>query len=233
MENQKFKIVADFHIHSKYSYDSLLSPKKILKIAKKRGLNTVALTDHNSIRGGIETQKFNNDPNFHVIIGSEINTEIGDIIGIYLNEDIKSRESIVVIEEIKAQGGMVILPHPYRGHVLYEQIISQCDAIEIFNSRSSIIENNSSLELARKFKKPFVAGSDAHFSCEIGLSKNFLNNNQFKETIAFPFSHKNIFGNYSPNYLIHYSQLIKSIKTRNLKKIPYDFFKITSCIFHH
>lgn len=227
MENQNSIIIADFHIHTKYSYDSLQSPSSVLKYAKIRGLNTIAITDHNSIRGGIEAHKINNDPNFNVIIGSEINTEVGDIIGIYLNEDIKSRESTEVIDEIKTQGGMVILPHPFRGHKLNDELIIQCDTIEVFNSRSTVNENELSLELAKKFKKPFVAGSDAHFSSEIGLSKVIINNLKNSQKIKFPFSQEGIVCTYTPDYLIYCSQLIKSFKTGNFKKIPYDLFKVS------
>jgi predicted metal-dependent phosphoesterase TrpH len=122
-------MIADLHIHSKYSYDSLLDPKKIIKVAKRRGLDIIAITDHETIRGGIETQKLNQSRDFHVIIGCEINTEVGDIIGLYLNEEIKSRNSIEVIEEIYSQGGFVILPHPFRGHKLQKILFEKIDAL--------------------------------------------------------------------------------------------------------
>jgi len=70
----------DLHIHSKYSKDSLLKPETILKVAKKRGLGGIAVTDHNTIKGGLFTQKINDDKNFVVIVGSDIKTEYGDII---------------------------------------------------------------------------------------------------------------------------------------------------------
>ena len=150
-------MIADFHIHSKYSYDSILSPRTILKVAKKQGLNAIAITDHDTIKGGVETQKINTDKDFLVIVGSEVNTEIGDLIGLNLNEEIKSKNSIEVIEEIKAQGGYVILPHPYRGHKLNEHIIENSDAIEVFNGRSTREQNMKALELAKKYFKPFIA----------------------------------------------------------------------------
>ena len=84
----------DLHIHSKYSFDSLLSPKTILKVAKKKGLTGIAVTDHNTIRGGLEVKEINKDRDFTVIVGSEVQTEIGDIIGLYLSDEIKSRISI-------------------------------------------------------------------------------------------------------------------------------------------
>ncbi len=79
----------DLHIHSKYSHDSYLSPPQIIKIAEKRGLDGIAITDHNTLKGGIETSKINNKDDFIVIVGSEIKTEYGDVIGLFLNEEIK------------------------------------------------------------------------------------------------------------------------------------------------
>ncbi|ABD40150.1 PHP-like protein [Methanospirillum hungatei JF-1] len=225
-------MIADLHIHSKYSFDSFLSPKNIIKEAKKHKIDVIAITDHNTIRGGLETLRINLDSKISVIVGSEIHTEIGDIIGLYLNEEIKSRLSLDVIDEIKSQGGIVVLPHPFRGHNLNEKLINQCDAIEIFNSRSSEIENQLSLELAKQFNKPFTAGSDAHLACEIGLVKVVLKMDELTERISFSSLNEDLIGTYSSKCLKHCSQLIKSLKTKNLKKIPYDFFNASYSIIN-
>ena len=65
----------DLHVHSKYSYDSFTSPEKIIKVAKKRGLDGVAITAHGTIKGGIEAPKIHKDKDFQVIVGAEIKTE--------------------------------------------------------------------------------------------------------------------------------------------------------------
>lgn len=158
----------DLHIHSKYSYDSLLSPKMILKVAKKRGLDGIAITDHNTILGGLATKKENHDPNFEVIIGAEIRTEYGEIIGLHLNKEIITRNFFEVIDEIKLQGGYSVLAHPYRQNFSPEKIAEFMDFIEIFNARSSCSENVKSQELVKKTSKRITAGSDAHSSMEIG-----------------------------------------------------------------
>jgi len=224
-------MIADLHIHSKYSYDSLLSPKKILKIAKKRGLDVIAITDHETIKGGVITYNLNRDKDINVIIGAEINTEIGDIIGLSLNTEIKSRNSIEVIEEIKDQGGYVILPHPCRGHTLNEYIISLVDAIEVFNSRSSLEENQYALNLAKKYNKPFSAGSDAHFASEIGMGRIFLDQKNSLEHIGFTSLEESVFGEQSRWYLIHFSQIIKSKKMKHYSHIPKQIFNFVYQIF--
>jgi predicted metal-dependent phosphoesterase TrpH len=158
----------DLHIHSKYSYDSLLSPSRILKVAKKRGLGGIAVTDHNTISGGLATQKENRNPDFEVIVGAEIKTEFGDIIGLFLNEEISNRCFSEVIDEVRSQGGYSVLAHPYRQYPSPEKIIERVDFIEVFNSRSSFLQNHKSQMLAKETLKKITAGSDAHSSMEIG-----------------------------------------------------------------
>lgn len=161
-------MIYDLHIHSKYSYDSILTPEMIIKVAKKKGINGVAITDHNSIKGGLKTFKANQDKDFQIAIGTEIKTEYGDIIGIFLNEDIKSRDFLGVIEEIREQGGYSILPHPFRKHISPEKLVNKIDLVEVFNARSLKSENMKSHCLAKESNKPITVGSDAHLPFEIG-----------------------------------------------------------------
>ena len=102
----------DLHIHSKYSHDGSLEPEQIIEIARKKGLSGVAITDHNTIRGALEAQKYQSE-DFRVIIGAEIMTEKGEVTGLFLSREIKSRRLQEVIAEIKAQDGIVIVPHPF------------------------------------------------------------------------------------------------------------------------
>jgi len=80
----------DLHIHSKYSYDSLMDPKTILKVAKRVKLDAIAITDHNTIAGAVAARKICEKGSI-TVVGSEISTDSGDVIGIFLNEEIKSR----------------------------------------------------------------------------------------------------------------------------------------------
>jgi predicted metal-dependent phosphoesterase TrpH len=172
----------DLHIHSKYSHDSLLYPSKIIKIAINRGLNGIAVTDHNTIQGGAEAKKANKDPDFEIIVGSEIKTEYGDIVGLFLNEDIKSRKCIEVVEEINEQGGLPVLAHPYRPYDSPEKIIQHFDYIEGFNARSKPQQNYRAQVLASDYNKKVLAGSDAHFAFEIGRGRT-LTKNTFSNTM--------------------------------------------------
>jgi predicted metal-dependent phosphoesterase TrpH len=172
--NPSKELCFDFHIHSKFSYDSLLSPKRIVRIAEKRGLDGIAITDHDTIRGALEASKFNNS--IYVIIGSEIKTEIGDIIGLFLNEEITSKYFDEVVKEIKSQDGLVVLPHPYKKiKNVSNELLSKVDLIEVLNGRLSPELNYKAQILARNNDIPIIGGSDAHISTSIGSVKTIFN----------------------------------------------------------
>ena len=50
-------MLVDGHVHTKYSFDSSIEPKTLLKVAKKKGINTLIITDHGTIKGGVLTKK--------------------------------------------------------------------------------------------------------------------------------------------------------------------------------
>lgn len=163
----------DFHIHSSFSFDSFLKPSTIVEIAIRKGLDFIAITDHNTIQGAVETRKLAGG-NISVIIGAEIKTNKGDILGLFLNEEIKSRTACEVINEIRQQGGLAILPHPFKDELRFSaEEIGKFDAIEV-NARMSKWDNKKAAELGKKFTKPLIAGSDAHFAWEIGRAFNCL-----------------------------------------------------------
>ena len=65
-------VKADLHVHSTYSPDSLITPKDLIFYAKKRGLNAVAVTDHNRVEGAIKMAK---ETDFLIIPGTEVSSQ--------------------------------------------------------------------------------------------------------------------------------------------------------------
>jgi len=165
----------DLHIHSKYSSDGVLDPEKIVKIAAKRGLNGVAITDHNTIIGGLKAKNYETE-DFKVIVGSEISTERGEIIGLFLKEEIKSKDVQEVVSEIKEQNGIIVIPHPFDAlrHSAFhptDEDAKFIDCIEGFNSRCVFQKyNKKAIEFAMRHRLAITAGSDAHFANEIGTA---------------------------------------------------------------
>jgi hypothetical protein len=191
-----------------------MSPREILREAKMKGLRGIAITDHNTIEGAIEAQKLNRDPELTVIIGAELKTEVGEIIGIFLKNGIFSKKIREVVDEIHSQGGLVILPHPYKyksALSLDKSILEKIDFIESFNSRCTRKQNRKARLLAESLNKPGVAGSDAHFLQELGnakteVTKDFLNRVITRGSII------SVKGKRSPFYFQILSQVIKRTK---------------------
>jgi predicted metal-dependent phosphoesterase TrpH len=138
-----------------------------LEISRRKGLDGIAVADHNTIRGGLETRDINRSP-LVVIVGSEIKTEWGDVVCLFLEKEITTRKFSQLAEEVRKQEGIMILAHPYWKHTLSEELLSQVDLIETFNSRISPALNRKAKELAASRGMLQVAGSDAHLPWEIG-----------------------------------------------------------------
>ncbi|ACV24908.1 PHP domain-containing protein [Methanocaldococcus fervens] len=187
---------ADLHIHTKYSGickfwklsfpDSVEEPRNILKVAKKRGIGVLAITDHNTIRGGVETKKIEKEFGVEVIVGSEIMTKEGEIIGLFLNEEIpKYLTPEETIERIKEQGGLAIAPHPYSPicKALGDRIFDlDLDGVEVFNAyhRDGIVNNIALNKVIKNYhKKPFafIGSSDAHIARMVGNAYTLFEGN--------------------------------------------------------
>jgi len=212
----------DLHIHSKYSFDSMLSTKRIIKKAIEKNLNGIAITDHDTILGGKKAAEEKSP--LVIIIGAEIRTEIGDIIGLFLNDEIKSRDSLDMLDEVRSQGGITVFPHPFKEHKLTtekaSELFKKIDCIELLNSRAPITMEQ------RRFlynsKKSLVAGSDAHFLSEIGLCQTIIHSDttDIDQMRKFILSrNKNLFGSYGPSHLQEFSQLIRHVKLRRYSSL--------------
>ena len=144
-----------------------MSPAKIVDISRKKGLAGIAVTDHHTIRGGLEAREVNRS-SLIVIVGSEIKTEWGDVVCLFLEKEITSTRFLEVTEQVRKQNGLLILAHPFWKHTLSEELLTHVDLIEAFNSRISPRRNLKGENLAQKRGLPQVAVSDAHLPWEIG-----------------------------------------------------------------
>ena len=166
-------IRADLHSHTHFSPDSILSPKDLARRGREVGLGCIAVTDHDTIRGGLAVREI---ADFAVIVGEEVRSAEGEILGLFLTEDIPGGLSAdETISRIKAQGGIVGVPHPFDSlrSALREdslnKLVARIDFVEGLNSRIVFgVHNKRALEFARKHGLAVSAGSDAHSSREIG-----------------------------------------------------------------
>ncbi len=174
---------ADFHIHTYWSRDSMSRPKDILKASSKKGLKVIAITDHNEIEGALEMIKEAklSDIDITVIVGEEVKTSRGDIIGLFLTEKIKKGLSPEeTIDLIKEQGGITTIPHPFdrkrRGALgeYTKKIIHKVDFIEVENGRTPSWNNRKAKIFSEKSGIPGIGGSDAHWFREVGKVRTMV-----------------------------------------------------------
>lgn len=162
----------DLHIHTNCSMCSIAKPEKILKIAKKKGMNGIAVTDHDTIKGAEIVRRLNDDSDFEVIIASEIKTNFGDLLVYYQTEEIKERDFFDVMDRARQQGAITSIAHPYRIvpwlRFRHDLIKARTDAIETFNSRTIPFENRIVKKFVERNKLSQTGGSDAHFDFDVG-----------------------------------------------------------------
>lgn len=172
----------DLHCHTKYSYDGSSSIEKIITHAKKVGLDGIAITDHENTKGWAEAIELGKKHNFLIILGEEIKTSKGDVLGLFLKQQINGhkKDPRWVMEEIRKQGGLVIIPHPFHGTEKFKDDITKyldlVDAIEVFNGRMPIVKSDTkALEFAKKYKLGMTGGGDSHYYKAIGYTYTEFN----------------------------------------------------------
>lgn len=164
----------DFHCHSYFSKDSLARPYALINAARRRGLDRLVVTDHNSIGGALETWRL--APEL-VIVGEEIMTTRGELLAAFVKEELPAGlEPLEAIRRLKAQGAFISVSHPFDGfrsghweEADLLEIMAHVDAIETFNARCmSSTPNRQAAEFAHKHNLAGTAGSDAHTALEVG-----------------------------------------------------------------
>lgn len=173
---------AEFHVHTRFSGDSLLPLWALRLRCMARGIECIAITDHNQVEGAQRCRE--KYPKLHVIVGEEIFTSEGEVIGLFLQERIPpGLTAEQTIEQIKKQGGVVWIPHPCdrmrSKSVLrsdaYERLLDKIDCVEEYNGRTRLEEDIcKQRELAESSGAIKVVGSDAHTFFELGRTYMLL-----------------------------------------------------------
>ena len=169
-------IKADLHVHTTYSEDSLISPKDLIFFAKRRGLNAVAVTDHNELDGAYKIAK---ETDFLVIPGMEVSSSNGHIVALNVKEliprGLSAPETVLRIHEA---GGIAIACHPYSSFKgsLKENVCETFDAIEVINARAFPFKRSvkKATETADRLNLSRVAGTDAHYGPQIGYGYTII-----------------------------------------------------------
>ena len=173
---------ADIHIHTNYS-DGLMTPEAAVEYtATETQLSVIAITDHDTIAGAVAARRYwrcyqRDFCHLDIIIGSEITSRDGDIVGLFLSDDVPAGMSAAeTVQAIHAQGGLAIAVHPHsfllptivkgvKGHIQSVPF----DGVEIRNGTpTEFLSNYLTQWINRRRALPEVGGSDAHYLPTIG-----------------------------------------------------------------
>ncbi len=164
----------DLHVHSRHSGEAFGSVESVILAAKSRGLDGIALADHNSVAGNKEAVTLGKKHGILVIPSCEIKSKDGDIIALGIKKEIpKGLSAEETIQRIHQQAALAVAAHPFAvflhpgGGVGRRVFDCGFDAIEAFNART-FAGNRKSMRIAEDMHIPKVAGSDAHMVQEIG-----------------------------------------------------------------
>ena len=167
----------DCHLHTAISGDAVTSLDELAERVQQERLDVVCVTDHNVISAAVAAAE--REIGARIIVGEEIRTRDGDVIGLFLTERIPYVLPLPEVTSlIRGQGGLIYLPHPYdpgRSSLgpVAEQLCSDglADVIEVFNAKiSDQALNDRAGQLAARFGLPGAAGSDAHDPAGIGAA---------------------------------------------------------------
>ncbi len=171
----------DLHCHTAASFDCRSRPRDVVRAAFERGITHLAITDHGRIDGAQEARA-SAPPGLVVLVGEEIRTAEGDLIGCFLERPVPSglsaREAIAAVRE---QGGLVGIPHPFdrwRGSLgrraWLRDLVGLVDWVEVHNARALFRANARAAAFAAEHGLPGVAVSDAHTVLEVGVAATIV-----------------------------------------------------------
>ncbi len=177
--------LADLHMHTIYSFDGTATVPAVLKRAKQAGLDVIAITDHDEIRGALLAEQLAPKYGLEVIPGIEISTAEGHLLGLGLRNLVPAGLSLIeTLLEIGEQGGCAIAPHPMvtgmgmkslnfysiRKAARHPQAGSILLGIETYNATAIDRESRMFTEvLAHRTGLARTGSSDAHSLATIGL----------------------------------------------------------------
>ncbi len=169
------RVRVDLHSHTMWSGDSTTTPDELVAAVAESGIDVLCITDHHAVAGAVQLREM---LPCRVIVGEELRTAAGEIIGLFLTERIPNGLGHVQSAQlVREQGGLVYIPHPFdpmrrnlAEPALYELAhMGLIDAVEVINAKTSLQSlNRRAADFAEEFDLAVGAGSDAHVPLAIG-----------------------------------------------------------------
>ncbi len=213
----------ELHSHTMWSKDCLMSYETIIQKCKERGVDRIAITDHNTAEGALRMQQI--APEL-VIVGEEIMTTEGEILAYFVQETVPAGLTPdETIRRLRDQGAVISVSHPFdrlrKGaweEPQLRRLIGLVDAIEIFNARCLYAEDNEkALAFATEHKLLGTAGSDAHSTPEYGMSMTVMKPFHDASEFLLNLQEANYIKRLSPFYVHGFSTTAKWIKRFGLR----------------
>ena len=233
-------IRVDLHTHTCYSCDCTTPLELVASSCERAGIDCIAVTDHNTIAGALELQAAGR---VRVIVGEEISTTSGELIGLFLSEPVPARLSpLDTIERVRKQGGLVCIPHPFsrwpfpswkavgagngagflpseaarkRNPLLIHEVLAQVDMIEVMNARTPFANNWVACRLLASMSGLIpTAGSDAHTAGEIGCARIEMPDFSDAESFLAVLPHAHLSGVRS-SVFVHFASTYAKLRSKS------------------
>ena len=169
----------DFHVHTSFSRRVRFSPEEMYISAKNKGMDRIAVTDHNTIQGALQLAE--EDPDY-IIVGEEITWAApGEIIGLFLKETVpEGRSAQYTLDALHEQDAFIFIPHPFAPFHFFcppwnvLAMSAKIDAIEIINGRNFQMLNGMASAFRHFTNICGICGSDAHVPENVGRAGMLL-----------------------------------------------------------
>jgi predicted metal-dependent phosphoesterase TrpH len=182
----------DLHLHTLWSGDSTTTPEELAAAVSETGLDVLCVTDHAAV-GGAQRFASTGELGCRIVVGQEVRTVAGEIIGLFLSERIPfGFPPAEACAAIRTQGGLVYIPHPFDElrHALQPAVLDELveaglvDALEVFNAKvRAPSANRRAAEFAAAHGLPGGAGSDSHEPSALGAA--FVEMEEFTDAQTF------------------------------------------------
>ena len=218
----------DLHSHTYWSKDCLVSFEAIIAFCARRGVDKIAITDHNTVDGALKMASLAPDL---VIPGEEIMTNRGEILAYFVKETVPPGLSPVeTLRRLRDQGAVISVSHPFdrfrKGAWEEADLLSikdQVDAVEVFNARCIFDEDNQkSQAFARLHRLLGTAGSDAHSYVEYGAGHLLMDPFDSPESFRTALRTATFGGKLSPAFVHGNSSAAKWLKKLGLRSRAWE-----------
>ena len=177
----------DLHMHTHYSEDGKTTLKEAIQYAKKRRLDGIAVTDHDTVQGAVKLAK---QKDLIVIPGIEVSSRHGHVLGLNVTEPIEPELDITeTVKRIRLLGGIAVAAHPAvvikTGMGSMITSASGIDAVEVINASAFpfSLSTHLSRRLALRLGLPQTGGSDSHYPEEIGSAYTIIDADSNRDDI--------------------------------------------------